>query len=116
MVPVESDGPALLTVILYCPEPPATNWPTVVLAVCRLKFCVTGVGPLEAELLPGVVSPGLLTDALLAGSGFGAEGESWTSSTIIVEPLGAIEVVLVHVTLGTLPVQVQPALVAPFTL
>lgn len=114
-MPVESDGPALVTVILYCPEPPATNWPTVVLAICRLKFCVTGVGPLEAELLPGVVSPGLLTDALLAGSGFGAEGDSVTSSTMIVEPLGAIEFVFVQLTFGTLPVQVQPALVAPFT-
>lgn len=115
VVPVESDGPALVTVILYWPEPPATNWPTVVLAICKSKLLVTGVVPLEAELLPGVVSPELFNVTLLAGNGLGADGESVTSSTIIVEPPGAIEFVLEQVTFGTLPVHVQPALVAPLT-
>lgn len=114
VVPVEFDGPPLVTVILYCPEPPDVNCPTVVLTMCRSKLLVTGVVPLEAELLPGVESPGLLTAALFAGSGLGAAGESVTSRTMIVEPLGGIDVVLVQLTFGTLPVQFQPALVAPF--
>lgn len=115
VVPVESDGPLLVTVSLYCPEPPAMNWPTVVLATVRSKLLLTGVVPLDAELLPAFASPGLLTEALLAGNGFGADGDNVTSSTIRLLPVGGIAVVLVQVTFGTAPVQVQPALVAPFT-
>lgn len=115
VVPVESDGPLLVTVSLYFPAPPATNWPTVVFASVRSKLEVTGVVPLEAELFPGLPSPGLLTVALLAGSGLGADGDSVTSSTMMLLPVGAIAVVLVQLTFGTLPVHVQPALVAPFT-
>src|SRR5437868_14642743 len=48
VVPVELDGPALATVIRYCPVLPAVNVPCAVFVTERSKLVVTGVGPDEA--------------------------------------------------------------------
>ena len=42
VVPLELDGPALLTVIWYMPVPPAVNVPSADFVVVRLKVVASG--------------------------------------------------------------------------
>ncbi len=117
VVPVEFDGPAFETVILYCPVPPAVKVPCVTFATERSKLMFSGVVPvLTGPLLPGLPSDGLLTVAVLAASGSVALGEMVMSSSNMLLPLARIELLLVQVMPGTVPVQVQPGLEIGLTL
>src|SRR2546423_670298 len=118
-VPLELDGPLLVTVILYRPLPPAINAPTVVLATDRSKEVETGVtGVMMGPLPPPQV-----------GHSFGFEIETWlpgrlpvtfgatvTSRKRTLAPPDGMGFALVHRTLGTAPVQVQPGVEPPLTL
>src|SRR5256885_1203427 len=115
VVPVELDGPALETVILYWPVPPAVNVPCATFVTERSKTALSVVGGVVAgPLLPVqaavVHSFGLLMLTWFEPSGFGALGLSVTSSTSIELPPDGIEAALVQVTFGTAPAQDQPAL------
>src|SRR5260221_640185 len=108
VVPVELDGPAFATVILYCPVPPAVNVPCATFVTDRSKIVVSVgggamIGPLLALQLGLVHSLGLLTEATLLPSGFGALAEMFTSSSRIELPLAAIEFGLVQAIFGTAP-------------
>lgn len=117
VVPVELDGPALVTVIWYWPVPPAVKVPCATFATERSKLMFSGVGPvLTGPLLPGLPSDGLLTVAVLAASGSVALGEMVMSSSNMLLPLARIELLLVQVMPGTVPVQVQPGLEIGLTL
>lgn len=117
VVPVEFDGPAFETVILYWPLPPAVNVPCATFAIERSKLLTTGVVPLDAgPLLPALESPGLLTVAVLATNGFDALAASVTSKINMLLPPAAIILLLVQLTFGTAPVQVQPLVEPTLTL
>ena len=117
VVPVELDGPALLTVIVYWPVPPAVNGAEAAFNTLKSKTILSGVRPLlTGPLLPGLPSDGLLTVAVLAASGSDAPAEIVTSSSNMLLPLARIELVLVQVTFGTAPVHVQPGLEIGLTL
>ena len=119
VVPVVLDGPLLVTVILYCPMPPAVKVPCATFAMARSKFGVSGVGPLEAGPLLALQlghSSGLDTVTKFAANGLLALAAMLTSSTSTLLPPDAIELEFVQVTFGTLPVQVQPGLEIGLTL
>ena len=119
VVPNESEGPLLVTVILYWPLLPATEVADVDLAIARSKLVASGTVPLKAgPLLPVLpaFSLGLLTVAELAASGLVAFGEIVTSSSSVMLPLDGIELPLVQVMFGTAPVQAQPPLEPALTL
>src|SRR5205085_77979 len=113
VVPVELDSPAFATVILYCPVPPAVNVPCATFVTDRSNVLVSGGagavnGPLFWQL--GLAhSLGLLTEATLLPSGFGALAAMFTSSSNMLLPPDGIEFGLLQLTLGTTPVHVQPA-------
>src|SRR5262245_34081523 len=116
VVPDESDGPLLVTVILYLPVPPAVNWPTVVLAATRSNEVVTGVVPLEdGPLLVLLLSPGLLTMTKLAARLPVALEATVTFRNSTLGPPAGIGFGLVQVTFGTLPVHIQPGVEPPPT-
>ena len=78
---------------------------------------MTGVVPLDAgPLLPGELSPGLLTVAVLAASGLETFDDNVTSSSNIKLPLAGTEEVVVQVTFGTDPVQFHVPVELPLTL
>lgn len=119
VVPVVLDGPLLVTVILYWPVPPAVNVPCATFTIARSKFGVSGVGPLEAGPLFALQlghSFGFDTVTRLAANGLDALAAMLTSSTSTLLPPDAIELELVQVTFGTLPVHVQPGLEIELTL
>lgn len=117
VVPVEFDGPAFDTVILYWPLPPAVKAPCATFTIERSKLLTTGVGPLDAgPLLPALESPALLTVAVLAANGFDALAASVTSRINMLLPPAAIILLLVQLTFGTVPVQVQPVVEPALTL
>lgn len=64
VVPVVADGPALLTLIVYCPVPPAVNVADAVLVIDKSELTPT-VSVSVAVLLAGVESIALLMVAVL---------------------------------------------------
>src|SRR5258708_26755706 len=108
VVPVELDGPLLVTVILYWPPAPAVNVPTASFVTIRSKTELSVVVGVETgPLLAPFVSPGLLRVTVLAGSGFAAPAEIDMSSNKKLSPPEGIEFVFVQETFGTAPVQVH---------
>src|SRR5437868_9120913 len=120
VVPVELDGPAFETVILYWPLPPGVNVPCATFATDRSKLVVTGVGP------PVVAGP---LPAPQVGHSFGFEivtelaamlpttlAAMFTSKSSVLLLLDAIELLFVQVTFGTAPVHVQPGVEPALTL
>lgn len=121
VVPLECEGPALETVNLYWPLPPAVKTPCATLVMVRSKLMASGVvgvetGPLFARQEPVMHSAGLLMLTMFAPSGFGALGEIVTSSTSMLLPPEVIGFGLVQVTFGTVPEHAQPAVEDPLML
>lgn len=111
VVPLESDGPLLVTVILYCPVPPAVNVPCAAFATVRSKLVLSEVGGVVIGPFPLVQlghSFGFETETTLPPKGVTAEEEIVTSRISMLLPPDAIELELVQTAFGAVPVQVQP--------
>src|SRR5438477_180953 len=101
VVPVELDGPALLTVILYWPLPPAVKVPCAAFVTARSKLVVTGVGGVTIGPLPPPHvghSFGFDNTTVFAPSVPDTPGATFTSSNNIMLPPAGIELAFVQVT------------------